>query len=215
MYFLGERIRLNFHKLSTKPPGADQGSLSRLVRLKEEKSCFYFSVLGLMWVLKLSSVDSTLLYRDTRGKSLSTLLFSTECDYELISVVCQYISQLILFHILSFDFHEAILLLQTCLCTCATHIQMMNRSECERAPLLWTRDTSLPHIFIANQCRWHHFLHTVTGDQWELCHAFYLSVVINEGGAIICVSWSLHLVINNKACWGMTCVHHTGVHDDR
>lgn len=36
---------------------------------------------------------------------------------------------------------------------CLHVYQMMNRSVCERAPLLWTHDTSLPHTFIANQCR--------------------------------------------------------------
>lgn len=34
-------------------------------------------------------------------------------------------------------------------------------------------------------------------SRWELCHAFQLSPLINADGAIICISWSLRLIIHN------------------
>lgn len=204
----GETIRLNSPKLSMIAPGCSQGSLSRCLRLKQEQSCFCFSK---CWEYcenfpKCSSHLSAPLYMDTSGKTLSTALFLAQ----LISTVC--FPPLILLHFLSLELFSSF---QTCVCLSATHIQMTNSSACERAPLLWTHDTSLPHTFIANQCRWHHFLTqchwrsmgimpcflTVTGNQWGWRHHLRLLI--------------LTLVINNKTGSGRRMIMTLAVRDDR
>lgn len=159
----------NSFKLSQTLYEGSQGSISRCWRLKEEKSCFCFCKCWDCCVnsprLSFSFVCSAPFTQVPVGEPF-TALFSTE--FKLIFSVC--------FHHwrrLTCGFLGALQLLSNmCVCMCATHIQMMNRSVCERAPLLWTHDTSLLHTFIDNQCRWHHFLHTVPCNQWELCHAF-------------------------------------------
>lgn len=83
---------------------------------------------------------------------------------------------------------------ETCLHLCHPHWHDKNNG-CEWVPQPWTYDKSLPHTFIANQCRWHHFLTqchcrsigikpcflTVTANQWRWHHHLHLPIIPSAG----------------------------------
>lgn len=166
----GETIHLNSQKLPLIPPGFSQSSCSRCLRLKQEQSCFCSSK-SWEYCENFPKVSSHLPAPLCMWKHPQCPLFP------------HYVFQL------------GALQLQMCVCLCATHIQVMNRNACERAPLLRTLDTSLPHTFIANQCRWRHFLTqchwqsmgimpcflTVTGNQWGWRHHLLHLLIITSG----------------------------------
>lgn len=141
MYFQGDTIHLNSHKLSVNPQSGSQGSVSRPMRLKEEKSCFRFSK---CWDYCENLPRFAFLYFTwiPVGKSLALLFFRP--GSMLVCLTTKTFSfiklRLVGFIGLSSSF-------LTCVCTCHTHSKWWIE-VCVRGLLCCGPMTHLCHILL-------------------------------------------------------------------